>query len=320
MRREQLQDLAQPRAAVAASRLPHARQLGRRRQQVARALDELVLLRRGEAGELQRLLGDRGLALGTILSSPCTCMAKIGSAAITTRRNRRTLSFIDVACLRRRAALPGAGRAAVFASIGAAAQSLTADTPAAGRVAGAAQRRQRRRSATETAEAIGPPVADIGLKRAAPVGWATPCGCAALGARPSPVEDGAMTPEQVRLVRASFAGVVALGDQAAALFYAAPVRARPDAASPCSRATSRPSARSSWRARDGGGALDRPDEMLPAVRALGRRHARYGVAAEHYATVGERADLDPRAGPRRRLHAGGAATPGARPTACSPGP
>ena len=26
--------------------------------------------------------------------------------------------------------------------------------------------------------------------------------------------------------------------------------------------------------------------MLPAVRMLGRRHARYGVVPEHYATVG----------------------------------
>jgi nitric oxide dioxygenase len=34
------------------------------------------------------------------------------------------------------------------------------------------------------------------------------------------------------------------------------------------------------------GALDRLDQMLPAVRALGRRHAHYGVESEHYATVG----------------------------------
>jgi nitric oxide dioxygenase len=33
--------------------------------------------------------------------------------------------------------------------------------------------------------------------------------------------------------------------------------------------------------------LDRIEELLPAVEALGRRHAGYGVRESHYATVGE---------------------------------
>jgi hemoglobin-like flavoprotein len=33
--------------------------------------------------------------------------------------------------------------------------------------------------------------------------------------------------------------------------------------------------------------LDRLDQILPAVQALGRRHAGYGVREAHYATVGE---------------------------------
>jgi hemoglobin-like flavoprotein len=32
--------------------------------------------------------------------------------------------------------------------------------------------------------------------------------------------------------------------------------------------------------------LDKLDTILPAIRALGRRHAGYGVRAEHYETVG----------------------------------
>jgi nitric oxide dioxygenase len=32
--------------------------------------------------------------------------------------------------------------------------------------------------------------------------------------------------------------------------------------------------------------IDRLDQIVPAVQALGRRHAGYGVAVEHYATVG----------------------------------
>jgi hemoglobin-like flavoprotein len=33
--------------------------------------------------------------------------------------------------------------------------------------------------------------------------------------------------------------------------------------------------------------LDKLDQIVPAVQALGRRHAGYGVREEHYATVGE---------------------------------
>ena len=34
------------------------------------------------------------------------------------------------------------------------------------------------------------------------------------------------------------------------------------------------------------GKLDAPDELLPAVRALGKRHVGYGVRDEHYDSVG----------------------------------
>jgi hemoglobin-like flavoprotein len=33
--------------------------------------------------------------------------------------------------------------------------------------------------------------------------------------------------------------------------------------------------------------VDRPDDLLPMLAALGARHVGYGVHAEHYATVGE---------------------------------
>jgi hemoglobin-like flavoprotein len=33
--------------------------------------------------------------------------------------------------------------------------------------------------------------------------------------------------------------------------------------------------------------LDRPDDLLPAVEELGRRHVGYGVRVGHYAVVGE---------------------------------
>lgn len=34
------------------------------------------------------------------------------------------------------------------------------------------------------------------------------------------------------------------------------------------------------------GALKKPEALMPALRALGMRHVRYGVSAAHYATVG----------------------------------
>ena len=34
------------------------------------------------------------------------------------------------------------------------------------------------------------------------------------------------------------------------------------------------------------GMLDRPAALLPVLRALGARHAEYGVVQGHYATVG----------------------------------
>jgi len=35
------------------------------------------------------------------------------------------------------------------------------------------------------------------------------------------------------------------------------------------------------------GNLNRPDRILPGIRALGRRHSAYGVRGHHYTTVGE---------------------------------
>lgn len=95
-----------------------------------------------------------------------------------------------------------------------------------------------------------------------------------------------MTPEQVGLVRSSFAEVAVLGRQAGALFYQNLFELDPSLrvlfkGDPAEQHATLLS--SLALVVD---ALDRPAEMLPAVRALGRRHAHYGVRSEHYATVG----------------------------------
>ena len=96
-----------------------------------------------------------------------------------------------------------------------------------------------------------------------------------------------MTPEQVRLVRASFARVVAWGDQAAALFYERLFTLDPSLRALFNGDLAAQRAKLLTALAMVVDALDRLDQMLPAVRSLGRRHARYGACSEHYATVGE---------------------------------
>ena len=95
-----------------------------------------------------------------------------------------------------------------------------------------------------------------------------------------------MTPHQINLVRASFALVEPIASQAATLFYA-----KLFAADPALRALFRGDmARQGERLMTMIGAavglLERPHALLPVLRALGARHAGYGVRDAHYASVG----------------------------------
>jgi hemoglobin-like flavoprotein len=97
-----------------------------------------------------------------------------------------------------------------------------------------------------------------------------------------------MTPDQIRLVQASFRHVVPIRETAARLFYERLFALDP-------------SLRRLFAGSDLGdqgrklmvaigfvvGALRRPGEVLPVVRDLARRHVAYGVQDRHYATVGE---------------------------------
>jgi hemoglobin-like flavoprotein len=96
-----------------------------------------------------------------------------------------------------------------------------------------------------------------------------------------------MTPEEVQLVRNSFAKVAAVKDHAAALFYRRLFELDPSL---------RPLFKGDMTAQGAklmaalGGvvaSLDHLARILPAVRELSRRHAAYGVQPAHYATVGE---------------------------------
>lgn len=95
-----------------------------------------------------------------------------------------------------------------------------------------------------------------------------------------------MTPEQIALVRESFAKVVPIREQAAALFYD-----RLFAIDPSTRPLFRGDMKSQGaKLMAAIGAvvksLDRLETMLDDLRALARRHVGYGVRDEHYASVG----------------------------------
>ena len=95
-----------------------------------------------------------------------------------------------------------------------------------------------------------------------------------------------MTPEQMLLVRESFALVAPIAETAAGLFYGRLFELG-SALRPLFPSDVREQGRKLMQmiaiaVRE----LDAPERLLPAVRALGRRHVGYVVRPEHYATVG----------------------------------
>jgi len=94
-----------------------------------------------------------------------------------------------------------------------------------------------------------------------------------------------MTPEQKRLVNESFALVEPIAATAAALFYARLFELDPSLR-PMFRGDMAEQGRKLMQTIAVVVAgLDKLDTLVPAVQALGRRHAAYGVRDGHYATV-----------------------------------
>jgi hemoglobin-like flavoprotein len=96
-----------------------------------------------------------------------------------------------------------------------------------------------------------------------------------------------MTPQQVQLIKQSFAKVAPIADQAADLFYGRLFEIAPQV---------RPLFKGDIKAQGqklmstialAVGSLDRLSELVPVVQDLGRRHAAYGVKDEHYDSVGQ---------------------------------
>ena len=96
-----------------------------------------------------------------------------------------------------------------------------------------------------------------------------------------------MTPTDIDRIRASWAAVEPIADAAAGLFYGRLFELDP-AIERLFRRTDMPAQRKvlMQTLTVVVKSLDKLDQIVPAVQALGRRHAGYGVREEHYATVG----------------------------------
>lgn len=95
-----------------------------------------------------------------------------------------------------------------------------------------------------------------------------------------------MNPEQITLIRSSFARIAPQAQQAAAMFYGHLFAADPSLR-PLFRGDMTHQGDLLMRMIQGAiGMLDNPERLLPTLRALGARHVGYGVQDPHYGTVG----------------------------------
>ena len=95
-----------------------------------------------------------------------------------------------------------------------------------------------------------------------------------------------MTPVQIKLVQESFAKVVPIADAAADLFYGRLFEIAPHVRTMFPEDLTEQKKKLMAMLGTVVAGLDRIDTLMPAVRALGRSHAQYGVTAAHFAPVG----------------------------------
>jgi len=95
-----------------------------------------------------------------------------------------------------------------------------------------------------------------------------------------------MTPHQIKLVQDSFAKVVPIKDAAAGMFYERLFELDPNLRSLFKGDMNEQRKKLMAMIATAVGGLNKLDEIVPAVQALGERHADYRVRPEHYETVG----------------------------------
>jgi hemoglobin-like flavoprotein len=95
-----------------------------------------------------------------------------------------------------------------------------------------------------------------------------------------------MTPEQALLVKNSWAKVLPISDKAAELFYGKLFELDPSVKTLFKGDMVEQGKKLMKMINTAVNALDRLEEIVPAVQELGVRHVAYGVKDEHYDTVG----------------------------------
>lgn len=95
-----------------------------------------------------------------------------------------------------------------------------------------------------------------------------------------------MNPTDKKLVQDSFAKVVPIADQAAALFYQNLFTKDPSLKPLFKGDMTEQGKKLMKMIATAVNGLDQLDAIVPAVQDLGRRHVRYGVVPQHYDTVG----------------------------------
>src|SRR5215203_2356039 len=107
-----------------------------------------------------------------------------------------------------------------------------------------------------------------------------------MGIARSKLRSGNMTPAQVQLVQQSFTKVMPIADQAADLFYDRLFTIAPELRTLFPQGLSQQKKKLMQMLATAVTNLHQLQTILPAVQALGLRHAGYGVTDKHYEIVG----------------------------------
>jgi hemoglobin-like flavoprotein len=105
-------------------------------------------------------------------------------------------------------------------------------------------------------------------------------------ARPESKDHPMLTASQKTLVQDTFAIITPIADDAAALFYKKLFELDPSLERMFRGDMKEQRKKLMQMLTAAVKGLDRLDQLVPVVQDLGRRHVRYGVADEHYDTVG----------------------------------
>ena len=95
-----------------------------------------------------------------------------------------------------------------------------------------------------------------------------------------------MTPKQIKLVQTTFAQVVPISATTADLFYGRLFEIAPHVRAMFPDDLGEQKKKLMAMLGTAVAGLSHLETLVPAVQALGRRHAGYGVKAQHYASVG----------------------------------